>query len=266
MLNRTSPFSPEQIGTTAVRFPSGIPIPTATDAAVDPYFKTRIPKEVQVEGTMLWPQEKGTYPGMIVLHERWGLTAQIKSIAMGLACEGYMVLIPNLYGRQGGMVTASAEVADALVARIKEADTLQDINSCCEFLNTRDHIKKNIHGVVGFGMGGSLALRFACQRKRLRAAVAFYAKVTAPPTVLKDMVCPILYHRAGADPSVTDEDMVLLEKAAHDSGKVIDIHTYDAAPHAFFDDTRKDSYRSDAAQSAWESTVAFLDTHVHAER
>ena len=63
-----------------------------------------------------------------------------------------------------------------------------------------------------------------------------------------------------------NEDMVLLEKAAHDSGKVIDIHTYDAAPHAFFDDTRKDSYRSDAAQSAWESTVAFLDTHVHAER
>ena len=89
---------------------------------------------------------KGTYPGMIVLHERWGLTAQIKSIAMGLACEGYMVLIPNLYGRQGGMVTASAEVADALVARIKEADTLQDINSCCEFLNTRDHIKKIFTG------------------------------------------------------------------------------------------------------------------------
>ena len=163
-------------------------------------------------------------------------------------------------------MTASAEVADALVARIKEADTLQDINSCCEFLNTRDHIKKNIHGVVGFGMGGSLALRFACQRKRLRAAVAFYAKVTTPPTVLKDLVCPILYHRAGTDPSITDEDMALLQQAAHDSGKIIDIHTYDAAPHAFFDDTRKDSYRSDAAQSAWESTVAFLDTHVHAER
>ena len=95
MLNRTSPFSPVQIGNTAVRFPSGIPIPTATDAAVDPYFKTRIPKEVQVEGTMLWPQEKGTYPGMIVLHERWGLTAQIKGIAMGLACEGYMVSSPT---------------------------------------------------------------------------------------------------------------------------------------------------------------------------
>ena len=62
MLNRTSPFSPEQIGTTAVRFPSGIPIPTATDAAVDPYFKTRIPKEVQVEGTMCGRKKRARIP------------------------------------------------------------------------------------------------------------------------------------------------------------------------------------------------------------
>ncbi|MES4785190.1 MAG: hypothetical protein C4294_04545, partial [Nitrospiraceae bacterium] len=65
------------------------------------------------------------------------------------------------------------EVAEALASRIKERDLLQDINSCCEFLNTRDHVKRNVHGVIGFGLGGSLAIRFACQRKRLRAAVAF---------------------------------------------------------------------------------------------
>src|SRR5918997_992302 len=112
MTDRSPPFSIEQIGTNAVRFPSGVPIPTSTDAAVDPYFKTRIPKEVQVEGVMFWPQEKGLFPAL--------------------------VLLPNLYGRQGGMVTANAEVADTLVTRIKEPDVLQDINSCCEFLNTRD--------------------------------------------------------------------------------------------------------------------------------
>ena len=266
MTDRSSPFSIEQIGTNAVRFPSGIPIPTATDAAVDPYFKTRVPKEVQVEGVMFWPQEKGTFPGLVLLHERWGLIAQIKSVATRLACEGYMVLVPNLYGRQGGMVTANAEVADALVARIKEPDVLQDINSCCEFLNTRDQIKKNIHGVIGFGIGGSLGIRFACQRKRLRAAVAFYAKVTTPATMLKELACPILYHRAGADPSVTDEDVGLLQQAAQDSGKPLDLKTYEGAPHAFFDDSRKDTYRPEAAQAAWDSTVAFLAARFQAER
>ena len=52
------------------------------------------------------------------------------------------------------------------MGKLNESLVLQDINSCCEFLNTRDYIKRNIHGVVGYGMGGSYALRFACQRKR----------------------------------------------------------------------------------------------------
>lgn len=266
MTDRTSPFSLEQIGTNAVRFPSGIPIPTSTDAAVDPYFKTRVPKEVQVEGVMFWPQEKGMFPGLVLLHERWGLTAQIKSVATRLACEGYMVLVPNLYGRQGGMVTANAEVADALVARMKEPDVSQDINSCCEFLNTRDQSKKNIHAVIGFGIGGYLAIRFACQRKRLRGAIAFYAKIGTPSPVLKDLACPLLYHRAAEDPGVTDEEITLLQQAAADSGKSVDIKTYDGAPHAFFDDTRKETYRPEAAQAAWDSTVAFLDARFQAER
>ena len=157
-------------------------------------------------------------------------------------------------------------MADALVARIKEADTLQDINSCCEFLNTRDHIKKNIHGVVGFGMGGSLALRFACQRKRLRAAVAFYAKVTTPPTVLKDLVCPILYHRAGTDPSITDETWPCCNKPRTTPAKS-STFTHTTPPHTPSSMTRvRTAIDPTPTQSAWESTVAFLDTHVHAER
>src|SRR5687768_12490756 len=98
MSDRVSPFTLHQIGTGAVRFPSGIPLPTISDASVDPYFKTRVPNEVQVEGIEFWPQEKGTYPGLVVLHEAWGLNAEIKEFANRLACEGFNVVVPNLYG------------------------------------------------------------------------------------------------------------------------------------------------------------------------
>src|SRR5688572_6971357 len=199
MTTHAPQFSLEQIGTGASRFPSGVAIPTNSDASVDPYIRTRMSKHVQVECIQFWPQEKGTYPGLVLLHEWWGLTSQIKDLAARLACEGYAVLLPNLYIRQGGMVTVNAEVAAALMARMKESELLQDINSCCEYLNTRDQVKRNIHGVIGFGMGGSLAIRFACQRKRLRAAVSFYGKMVVPPAALKDLACPLLYHRAGAD-------------------------------------------------------------------
>lgn len=256
MTTQTSPFTLQQIGTGTARFPSGIAIPTATDAAVDPYSRSKISKHIQVECILFWPQEKSTFPGIVLLHEWWGLNSQIKDLGARLACEGYGVIIPNLYGRLGGMVTANADVAEALLAKSNEADVLQDINSCCEFLNTREYIKRNIHGVVGFGMGGSFALRFACQRKRLRAAVSFYGRVGNAP-LLKDLLCPVLYHQAGQDTWATADQIQPLKDAAA-SGKRVDIRTYPEAQHAFMNETRQATYHEASAAEAWEATVTFL--------
>jgi carboxymethylenebutenolidase len=259
MPERVPPFCLAQIGTNAVRFPSGVPIPSMSDASVDPYAKSRLPKEVQVEGLLFWPQEKGPYPGLIVLHEWWGLTVQIKDLANRLACEGYTVLVPNLYARQGGMVTANTEVAAALMARVNETDQLQDLVSCCEYLNTRDHVKRNVHGVVGFGTGASLAIRFACHRKLLRSAVAFYGQIVPPLSFLKELYCPLLYHHAGGDASVSAELVEQLQQAGKEYGKRIEIKHYEGAPHAFCNDMRPDVYRPQAAAAAWDNTVEFLD-------
>lgn len=258
MTTQAAPFSLQQIGTGTARFPSGIAIPTPTDVMVDPYAKTRVSKEVQVECIQFWPQDKGVYPGIVLLHEWWGLNSQITDLGARLACEGYGVLIPKLYGRLGGMVTANAEVAEALMNKCNSQLLLQDINSCCEYLNTREHIKRNIHGVVGFGMGGSLAVQFACQRKRLRAAVAYYGKVTAPDD-LKNMFSPLLYHQAEQDTWATLQDVDHLRNAAS-QGKRIEIKTYPGASHAFCDETHPAGYNATTAAQAWEATVAFLKT------
>lgn len=258
MTQHTAAFTIEQIGTGTARFPSTGPIPHVSDQATDPYFLTRVSKTVQVEAVQFWPQVKGTYPGLVMLHESWGLNEQIKELANRLACEGYAVIVPNLYARQGGMVTANAEVAGMLMARVREADLLLDVNQCCEFLNTRDYVKRNAHGVIGFGMGGTLAVKFACQRKRLRAAVSFYGQLTSPLDFLKDLYSPLLYHWAGADESVTATSIDELRQTAQAHGKRVTIHHYDGAPHAFCNETRKDTYRPDAAQTAWDRTVEFL--------
>jgi len=157
------------------------------------------------------------------------------------------------------MVTANAEVAEALMGKLNEALVLQDINSCCEFLNTRDHVKQNIHGVVGYGMGGSYALRFACQRKRLRAAVVYYGRVQSEAAI-KDMFCPVLYHQAGQDQWVSSQDVDRLRAAATEYKKRVEIQTYPDAPHAFCNEQRVASYRADATAKAWETTAVFLKT------
>jgi carboxymethylenebutenolidase len=260
MTSTTAPFTLQQIGIGTSRFPSGVAIPTLTDAAVDPYIRTRVSKDVQVECIEFWPQEKGTYPGLVLLHESWGLNSQIKDLGARLACEGYGVIIPNLYGRLGGMVTANAEVADALMNKLTESLVLQDINSCCEYFNTRDHIKRNIHGVVGFGMGGTFALRFACQRKRLRAAVSYYGRMIQPETTLKDLYCPVLYHQAGQDILVPAQEVERLRVMANEYQKRVEIRTYAEAPHAFSNEVRPDSYRAEVAADAWNATALFLKT------
>ena len=258
MLSTTAPFTLQQIGTGTCRFPSGVAIPTITDAAVDPYIRTRPMKDVQVECIQFWPQEKGTYPGLVLLHEWWGLNSQIKDLGAQLACEGYGVIIPNLYGRIGGMVTANSEVAEALMGKLNDGLVLQDINSCCEYLNTRDYIKRNIHGVVGFGMGGTLALRFGCQRKRLRAAVSYYGRMIQPESGLKDLHCPFLYHRAGSDRWIPSQEIDRMGELASEYQKRVDIRTYADAPHGFSNESRPTDYRAEAAGEAWVATAAFL--------
>ena len=266
MPQRTTPLTLEQIGTGTARFPSVGTIPNISDQSVDPYFLTRQPKTAQVEALLFWPQVKGTYPGLVVLHEAWGLNVQIKELANRLACEGFAVIVPNLYTRQGGMVTANAEAAGMLMARAKEADLLQDINQCCEYLNTRDYGKRNVHGVVGFGMGGTLALKFACQRKRLRAAVSYYGKPSPPYDQLDGMQAPILYLWAGADDTVTGAEIEAFRQAAEERKKRLTIHKYEGAPHAFCNDTRKECYRAAAAEEAWERTIEFFKESFKADR
>jgi carboxymethylenebutenolidase len=148
------------------------------------------------------------------------------------------------------------------MGKLDEALALQDINSCCEFLNTREFIKRNVHGVVGFGMGGTLALKFACQRKRLRGAVSYYGRMIEPEAALKDILCPVLYHHADQDPWVSVQDIERLRHLAQEYKKTVEIRTYAGTPHAFSNELRPDTYREEAATEAWTTTALFLKQHV----
>jgi carboxymethylenebutenolidase len=252
------PLTADQIGVQAVRFPSGVPMPTITDASVDPYIRTRVSTTPMVEALIFFPQTSLRYPGIVLLHEWWGLTSQIKDVGARLAREGFTVLVPNLYGRQGGMVTANAEVAAALMQQIKADAIMQDLTSCCEFLNTQDHVQRAVHAVVGFSMGGSLAIQFACHRRRLRAAVSFYGRLMVPAATLKDLACPLLYIQGGEDRDVPAQEVEQLRLGAGEFGKQVEIVTYPDAAHGFFNETTKGSYNEPAATAAWTRTVNFL--------
>ena len=266
MTDRESPFAIDQIGSHNVRFSSTGIFDTHKDLMVDPYAATKIPKEAQVEGTHFAPQAKGIFPSVVLLHDRWGLTSQIKTTAQRLSCEGYVVLVPNLYGRQGGMITANAEVADALMDRMDQQLAMQDINASCEYLNANlaedtllDQTKRNVHAVVGYGMGGTLAIQFACHRKRLRTAVAFYGNLPDISETAKQLFCPVLYHAAGSKGVVTQDEIEQFQQAAKQENKHVEVQLYPEASPGFCNETQSANYHEESAKRAWQATIDFLD-------
>lgn len=269
MVEQTSPFTQEQIRFGPVCFSSKGVFDTHKDKMVDPYAQTRIPKEVQIQGMKYWPQATGQFPCVLILHDQWGLTSQAKEIGAKLACEGYVVLLPNLYSRQGGMVTANTEVAEALAQRMNQELVLQDLNATCEFLNTNipedpllEQTKRNYHAVIGFGIGGTLAISFACRRKRLRAAVSFYGNPPNPLDPIKNIYCPLLCHVAEKDDAKLHEEIQALRQVAKEEDKSVDILTYPGTTHGFFNNTQGKTYNEKASLQAWEETISFINKYL----
>jgi len=266
MTQHTTPYDVEQIGYTLVRFNSTGIFETHKDHMVDPYAATRAPKGPQVEGMQFAPQEANKIlPAMVVLHDRYGLTSHIQELAKGLSCHGYVVLVPNLYGRQGGMVTANAEVADALMERLNEEQALQDINASFEFLNanltedaTLERTTRNAHAVIGFGMGGTLAIKTAAHRRRLQAAVAISGTLPTDFEMAQRLYCPLLLQTPGKSPLNSAEELGRFSQVAQQAGKTVEVRSYPEASDGFWRSGSPD-YRLADAEEALETSMDFIN-------
>lgn len=255
-------YDRNDIGSAAVRIPAA-GMPDLLDVAVDPYVPTKTSKQVFIRGFQAWPQKGGPFPAVILLHEWWGLNSHFHDLAFRLAQHGYVALALDQYSRIGGAVTSDAAAAAQLMGKVKTSDLMQDLNAACEYLNFQQYVKKNRFAVLGFCMGGSHALSYACARRQLRAAVAFYGKV--PRDSLSTLHCPVLYHQAEQDEWVTREEVDDLAGALTARKVICEVHTYPGTSHAFFNDTRPEVYKADAAAEAWARTLAFLEQYILAD-
>ena len=266
MTQDTTPYSLDQIGYTLVRFNSTGIFETHKDHMVDPYAATRMPKGPQVEGIQYAPQGTTTLlPVLVVLHDQWGSTSTIHELAKGLSCHGYVVMIPNLYGRQGGMVTANTEVAEALMERLNQEHALQDIHACFEYLNSNlaedtslDRTVPNAHAVIGFGMGGTLAIQTATHRRRLQAAVAIGGSLPGDPEkVAQGLYCPLMMHQPGQDSQASSDELDQFCQWAKNAEKTVEVQTYNEASPGFWYPNSPNYLASDL-ENALQKSVDFI--------
>jgi carboxymethylenebutenolidase len=212
---------------------------------------------IAVRAFLARPKRRGPFPGLLVIQEWWGLNAHIMDVAARFAKQGYVALAPDLYSRQGNQVTKDPAVAARLMGKLPERDALADLGAGLRFLQAQPGVDRRRIGVVGFCMGGTYALLLPCARRGIRAAVPFYGQVPNPDMPLRNLSCPILYIYGTRDEWITMADVDRLREALARYGKAGDVITYDA-PHAFFNNSRRDTYRSEHAKDAWNRTLAFL--------
>jgi carboxymethylenebutenolidase len=197
----------------------------------------------------------GSGPGLLVLQEWWGLVDHIKDLCERFAREGFVALAPDLYD---GKVTQSPDEAGKLFMALNIARAGVTVRGAAEALRARPEVTSKRVGVVGFCMGGQLALYAAAEYpEHIGAAVDFYG---VHPNVRLDPArfrVPLQAHFAKRDHAVREADARALVDRITDGGGSMEAHYYDA-DHAFFNDSRPTVFDKSCAAAAWARTLAFL--------
>jgi carboxymethylenebutenolidase len=204
-------------------------------------------------GYFVAPDEgEATAPGVLVIQEWWGLVGHIKNVADRFAEAGFVALAPDLYH---GETTTSPDDAGKLMMALRIDEAEKDLRGATDYLAS--HAAGDSLGVVGFCMGGQLALLAANRNPRIKACVDFYG---IHPNVKLDFGsfdAAVLGLFAEKDGFVTPEVARDLEKNLENAGVETDFHIYPGVEHAFFNDERP-VYDAAAASDAWERVLRFF--------
>jgi len=196
--------------------------------------------------------------GVIVLQEYWGLVPHIEQVADRFAAAGYTALAPDLYR---GKTTKRDDEAFSMLLELDLARAEKDLRGAVAELQRQPTVSGKV-GVVGFCMGGQLALLAATTSPEVGAAVDFYGIHPKLTPDFSRLACPVLGLFAENDTFVDAAAVNRLVAAINESGKSIEAHTYPGVAHAFFNDSRPEVYDPTAAADAWRRTLDFFQRNI----
>ena len=205
------------------------------------------------DGYLAEPASAGA-PGLVVLQEWWGLNEQIKGMADRFANEGFRVLVPDLYH---GKVTLEDAEANHLMSELDFAAAAnQDIRGAVQYL--KEGSEKT--GVIGFCMGGALAILTAVFVPEADAAVSWYGLPPLSQEAFAGVQTPVQLHIALQDTFFTPASFDAAETAFRAGNVTFESYRYDAV-HAFGNEDNA-KHDPELTKLAWERSVQFLKTHL----
>lgn len=200
------------------------------------------------------PKAKGKRPAVIVIQENRGLNPHIQDVTRRLAVEGFLAFGPDLLSVSGG-TPEDDEKARELHSKTDPKDITTAAIAAVPFIKTHAESNGNV-GVIGFCFGGGVANRMAAASSDLKAVVVYYG-VQVPAAEVPSINAALLLHYAALDERV-NAGIAAYEAALKANNKRYTLHMYAGVNHAFNNDTGGARYNKEAADLAWERTLAFL--------
>jgi carboxymethylenebutenolidase len=193
--------------------------------------------------------------GVILIQEWWGINDHIRDLAGRYANEGYLCVAPDLFR---GRVARDTEEASALMQALALDDGVEMIQSAMEAATETYKVER--FAITGYCMGGTFALRAACEIPEFKAAAPFYGDIPEE-NVLAKLKVPTLFIAAKQDAWINEAKVSQLQKAAAKYKLPVEVVSYDA-DHAFFNDTRPQVYNAEAAADAWRRVLEHFRKHL----
>ncbi len=204
--------------------------------------------EISVPFFLALPKSEPPWPGVVVIMEGMGITAQLLRVCERLADEGYAVAAPDLFWRFGG---SNPEAGGMPYRDLKQPDGRADIVETVARLRALGATRV---GVTGFCMGGTYSYVAATTAVDVDAAAPFYGAGIAQQ--LGEPTCPLLAFFGGRDDYISRADIGLVEDRYPG-----DVVVYEDAEHGFMRDGSP-TYHEAAATDAWARLLAFFATHL----
>ncbi|MFN2514805.1 MAG: dienelactone hydrolase family protein [Pyrinomonadaceae bacterium] len=192
---------------------------------------------------------------VLLIQEWWGINDHIRDIASRYASEGYLCIAPDLYR---GELARDAEEASKLMHGLAIEDGMETIRETITEAKLAHNVQKI--GITGYCMGGTFALRAACEIDELAAAAPFYGDIP-DEDVLKQLKVPTLFIAGKRDAWINPKKVNGLKEMARKYELPLEVVTYDA-DHAFFNNTRPEVYDGEAAADAWRRVLDLFRKHL----
>ena len=233
----------EELLTTEVKVPSG---------------------DLEIAAYLAAPTGEGSYPGIVVVQEIFGVNAHIRDVTERIAKLGYVAVAIAIFQRFApgfttGYTAEDVEIGRKYAQQTKASELLSDIQAAINYLKDQPQVRKDTFGCIGFCFGGHVAY-LAATLPDIKATAAFYGAgiaVRTPgggsPTVTRTPeISGTLYAFFGMDDaSIPAQEVEQIEAELEKNNVPHRVFRYDGAEHGFFCD-RRQSYNPTAAADAWQ--------------